>query len=172
MKRLAFFAAIAAATITPAFASGPVSPETFKASYNMHAKDMLPALKTTECKTITAAKKPGKTITECSTVADNSLLSIDGFNNRFDGAWLVVDVRSLPSPSDITRAGGLLLRVAKGYQYGNHLALAQEAVNGARKHMGKPSCIDDPASASRLCVSTNDGSVYSMTLGRAESPKA
>ncbi|MEF9360931.1 hypothetical protein V4887_23600, partial [Ralstonia solanacearum species complex bacterium KE449] len=42
---------------------------------------------------------------------------INGMNKRFDGAWLMLDASALPHPSDLTRAGGLLLRVAKGYHY-------------------------------------------------------
>ncbi|ATI26948.1 Hypothetical Protein RRSL_02409 [Ralstonia solanacearum UW551] len=163
--------AIATIASAPAMAKGPISPEVFRDSYNAHAKDLLPALQTTQCRTISAAKEPGKAILECQTVANNTLLSINGMNKRFDGAWLMLDASALPHPSDLTRAGGLLLRVAKGYHYGNHLALAQEAIIGAQRSKGKQSCIDDPASGSRLCVSTDNGTIYNMILEQAEPKK-
>ncbi|WP_199031709.1 hypothetical protein [Ralstonia sp. ASV6] len=171
MNRTMLILAATVAASAPAMAKGPVSPEVFRDSYNVHAKDLLPALQTTQCRTINAAKKPGKSILECQTVANNTLLSIDGINKRFDGAWLMVNASALPHPSDLMRAGGLLLRVAKGYHYGDHLALAQEAIIGAQKSMGNPSCVDDPASGSRLCVSTDNGTIYNMILNRSEPKK-
>ncbi|NTZ82376.1 hypothetical protein FCJ61_04920 [Burkholderia metallica] len=171
MKCLIATATILVATVEPAIAGGPVSPEVFKTNYNLHAGDLLPVLQTTKCRTIDVAKRPGKSILECRTQASNALLTIDGMNNRFESAWLMVDASALPHPSDLMRAGGLLLRVAKGYHYGDHLALAQQAITGALKNKGKPSCINDPASGGRLCVTTDNGGIYNMVLDRAQPTK-
>lgn len=147
-----------------ALAEFSASPGAFRKAYDDYGKELQPALLTTQCRTVNPKQPAKHSILECQIATSNSLLSIDSENGRFSGAWLMVDVTALPHPSDLTRAAGLLLMVAKDASYGNHLGLATAALAGASKNRGKDSCIDDPASSSRLCARTENGKTYDLVL--------
>ncbi len=158
MKAPHVFAALLAVSSVVAQAAQP----TFRDRYNDAAKELVPQLQTTGCETKQAAG--GKAVTECKLQADNALLSLDSVNNKLAGVWLLVDSTKLANGGDVARAGGLLLRTARGTAQGNHLAVATDVLDASRKQGWKEACKDDAASASRLCVSANARGVFHITL--------
>lgn len=164
MKTLILIALLALLPLSANAKSDALSPDATRSRFDSHAKDMVPLLQTTSCRTIHAAKLAGKTILECKMRVQNSLLSIDAMNGQITGIWLMIDATNLEHPSDIRRAGGTLIRMARNTSYGDHLQVASDALLGAHKEKGKASCIDDAESASRLCITTDDGRIYDMTL--------
>lgn len=136
---------------------------TFRERYNDAAKDLVPQLQTTGCKTKQGVA--GKSIMECELQTTNALLSLDSVNNKLSGVWLLVDPAQLPGRSgDVVRAGGMLLRSARGTTYGDYLAVAMDVFKASSKQGWKEACKDDSASASRLCVSANARGVFNITL--------
>lgn len=156
------YASAAAALLAVVSIAAHSGQPTFRDRYNDVAKEMVPLLQTTGCETKQASA--GKAITECKLQASNALLSLDSVNNKLSGVWLLVDSTQLAHPSDIVRAGGLLLRTARGASYGNYLAVATDVMDASRKQGWKEACKDDAASASRFCVSANARQVFSITL--------
>lgn len=143
-----------------AWASQP----TFRDKYNAAAKEMVPALQITTCKTIPAKKLPGKEIIECELQLSNALLSLDSMNKRLTGVWLMVDSTQLGHPSDVIRAGGMLLRAARNTHYGDYLAVTADLMNASRKNGWREACIDDQESDAHFCISRNDRAVFDITL--------
>lgn len=135
---------------------------TFRDRYNEAARDLVPQLQTTDC--VTRQAPAGKAITECKLKAGNALLSLDSINNRLSGVWLLVDSAQLADNADVARAGGLLLRTARGTAHGDHLAVAADVLDTSRRQGWKEACKDDAASASKLCVSANSHGVFHITL--------
>lgn len=148
-------------TISPlALANQP----TFRDKYNMAAKDMVPALQTTSCETKPVKNISGKETIECQVQLANTLLSLDSINNRLAGVWLMLDASQLSHPSDLMRTGGMLLRAARGTSYGDYLAVAGEAFKSSQQQGWKRACVDDKASSTRLCVSSDDKKIFNLLL--------
>lgn len=137
---------------------------TFRDKYNSAAKEMVPSLQIKTCKTIPAKKPPGKEIIECELQLFNALLSLDSMNKRLTGVWLMVDSTQLAHPSDVMRAGGMLLRAARNTHYGDYLAVTADLMNASRKNGWREACIDDQESDAHFCISRNDRAVFDMTL--------
>jgi hypothetical protein len=151
-------------SITANAASKSFTPDQFIALFNEAAIEKVPNLKTASCKVI-RAEVPDKTITECETVIDNSLLTIDASNNKATSAWLMLDSTKLNHPTDLWRSAALLVRVARGGEgFGNYLQVGTDTLKGMQQLNGKKYCLDDKESASRLCMETNDGNIYNITL--------
>jgi hypothetical protein len=146
-------------------ASKLFTPDQFTALFDEAAIEKVPKLKTTSCKVIRVEKTPNKTITECETVINNSLLTIDASNNKATSVWLMLDFTKLNHPTDLWRSAALLVRVARGGEsLGNYLQVGTDTLRGMQQLNGKRYCLDDKESASRLCMETNDGSIYNITL--------
>lgn len=135
---------------------------TFRDRYNEAAKDLLPQLQTTGCET--KSVNADKAITECKLQSPNALLSLDSMNNKLSGVWLVVDATKLANAAEVARAGGVLVRAARGTAHGNHLAVATDVFELSRKNGWNEACKEDLTSTSRLCVSAANRSVYHFTL--------
>ena len=94
----------------------------------------------------------------------NSLLSIDAMNNVATGIWLMIDSSNFSSGTDILRSAGLLVRVARGgLPAGDHLMVGQSALDNLLKTK-KQYCVDDAESSAKLCLSSDDGRIYNMTI--------
>lgn len=146
-------------------ASKSFTSDQFIELFNEAAVEKVPALKTTSCRLIRAETVPGKTITQCETVLDNSALTIDALNNKTTSAWLMLDFTKLNHPTDLWRSAALLVRVARGGEgFGNYLQVGTDTLRGMQQLNGKKYCLDDKESASRLCMQTNDGRIYDITL--------
>jgi hypothetical protein len=152
-------------SLTANSASKLFTPDQFTKLFNEAAIEKVPTLKTASCKVIQAENVPDKTITECETVIDNSLLTIDASNNKATSIWLMLDSTKLNHPTDLWRSAALLVRVARGGEsFGNYLQVGTDTLKGMQQLNGKKYCLDDKESASRLCMETNDGSIYNITL--------
>lgn len=138
--------------------------KSFKEKYNTAAKDMVPILQITTCRTIIAKKLPGKEILECSLNSSNSLLSIDFMNKQLTDIWLMIDSTQLDGPADLMRSGGMLLRAGRGSFYGDYLAVAAKAFEASNRIGWKEACIDDKESDFRFCVSSDDSRIFNLML--------
>ncbi|WP_334159352.1 hypothetical protein [Oryzomicrobium sp.] len=152
---------IVAIMLLTAAATAGAEQLTFRDRYNAAAAEMVPVLKTTGCK---AKKATEKTITECELQASNALLTLDSQNNRLTSVWLMFDSTQLGHPSDTVRAGGMLLRAARGSSYGDYLAVALNAFDKSRRQGWSQACVDDKESSSRFCVSGNERGIFNITI--------
>jgi hypothetical protein len=137
---------------------------TFREKYNTAAKDMVPALQTSSCETKPVKSIAGKAITECRVQLSNSLLSLDSADNKLTGVWLVLDSSALGHPTDLVRAGGVLLRAARGTSYGDYLAVSTSVFDASRRQGWQKACVDDKEAAARFCVSGNERGIFNITL--------
>lgn len=137
---------------------------TFKEKYNAAAKDVLPALQTTSCRVIQSNSSPGQAVTECQLKMENALLSMVSKNNKLTNVWLHFDSNSLGHPTDAMRAGGVLIRAARGVSYGNYLEVSTQAFKKSSDFHWNDVCVNDEQSASALCVSKERETIFQLTL--------
>ncbi|MBO9538744.1 hypothetical protein [Herbaspirillum sp.] len=144
--------------------AAPPTQTKFLKSYSSASQEMTPELQTTSCTSKPIVKVPGKTITECRLNVGNSLLTIDSMNNQVTGVWLMLDSQKLNPSSDLIRTGGMLIRAMRGSYYGDYLAVSASVFSASSKKKWKEVCTDDKDSSSRVCVSSDDGNIFNMTL--------
>lgn len=137
---------------------------TFRDKYNAAAKDMVPVLQTTGCEAKPVKNSTTKAITECQLNVPNGLLTLDSESGKLRSVWLMLDSTQLAHPSDLMRAGGMLLRAGRGTYYGDYLAVSSKVFDASSRQDGKEACVDDAASASRLCVSSENKRIFNLTL--------
>ncbi|API77980.1 hypothetical protein AC251_26140 (plasmid) [Ralstonia pseudosolanacearum] len=159
MKRLIAMTLLACASLTCLGAQ-----PTFRDKYNAAAKEMVPVLQTTGCDTKAVRNSATKAITECRLKMPNGLLTLDSESAKLKGVWLMLDSSQLEHPSDLVRAGGMLLRAGRGGHYGDYLAVASSLLDASRRQGWKEACVDDAQSASRFCVSSDNERVFNLIL--------
>lgn len=159
MKRLSVLTLLASVSL-----AGVAAQPTFRDKYNAAAKDMVPVLQTTGCEAKPVKNSTAKAIMECQLNMPNGLLTLDSESGKLRSVWLMLDSTQLANRGDLMRAGGMLLRAARGADYGDYLAVASTAVDASSRQGWKEACVDDAPSASRLCVSSDNKRIFDLTL--------
>lgn len=133
--------------------------------FNEASADKVPLLQTTACKTLNSKAIANKSIYECHTVLENSLLTVDALDGKAESIWLMLDADKLPHPTDIWRSAGILVRVARGGEaFGNYLQAGTDALRGMQQNQSKQHCVIDQESNAELCMQSDDGRIYNIIL--------
>lgn len=141
----------------------------FRDRYNAIAKIMAPALETHECTKTKSLGRNRDILIECPLASAGAQLTIGGLNNRFTGVLLDLDVQQLDNPGDLSKAGSILLRLArnKDFEKEDPIEMMQLVVE-AQENPGKGACVDTPEQRTRFCVSTDDKKVYQFVIVNPE----
>jgi hypothetical protein len=159
-----FLPILALALSTAVLAAPPK--KTFRETWKAAAKDMLPALQIKQCKNV-PVKDGNRVLIECSLKIGNSMLTVEGTKTATTGAWLMLDASRLEQPSDLMRAGGLLIRTGRGGSMsGNYLQFSLETFQQSKAQGWKEACSRDEINGAKFCVSSDDGRIFHLTLGQ------
>jgi hypothetical protein len=142
-----------------------VQQPSFHDRYNTLAKQISPALATRDCIETKDIGRNRDILIECPLSSSGAQLRISGLNNKFTGALLELDVQKLNNPGDLTKAGRILLRMARGKDAESEDPVEMmQMVLEAQGHLGKSACEDTPAQQTRFCIMTEDKQVYHLAL--------
>lgn len=131
----------------------------FRDYYNEAAKQYFPAVSFKKCDTKIVKKVPGKSMVECGLMISNALLTVDGMNGMFDGASLMVDGKQLSSPTELFRAGAILLLAGRKGNGAGHFSESYDLMHKARKS-NKEECLTDASIKAKFCVSLSQYSEF------------